>query len=175
MKRIILLLAVICGISNIASAQYYNDTFLFIEVGKTIENSSNIIYVHFDDDGNMYCSSMSKSDARSKYKKDILDEYGVNKKHKITRDRSISSSKYYVYREDRYVSGGYGVVSYGYGGIPQYGWTSQRNGNKYYGINRDEMVMWNTTSESNEAKNKKYYKAISASDLIPKEVEYDFL
>lgn len=174
MNRIILLLAVLCGICNIASAQYYNETFLFIEVGKTIENSSSIIYIHFDDDGNMYRESLSKSTARSKYKDGTLDEYGVNKKHKITRDRSITSSKYHVYSGDRYVNGGWGVITYGPAG-PIYGQTTKRSGKNYFGISRSEMVTWNTTSESNEAKNKKYYKAISASDLIPKEVEYDFL
>lgn len=169
MKRIILLLAVICGISNIASAQYYNDTFLFIEVGKTIENSSSIIYIHFDDDGNMYKNSMSKSTARSKYKDGILEEYGVNKKHDITRDYSISSSKYNVFSKTRMVADKYEWLGWGYG------WSYKRNGTEYYGISRSEMVTWNTTNESNEAKNKKYYKAISPSDLIPKEVEYDFL
>ena len=101
------------GISSVASAQFYDETLLFIEVGKTVENSGSIIYVHFDDDGNMYKESLSKSTARSKYKDGTLDEYGVNKKHKITRDRSISSSKYYVYSGERYVSGGWGVVAYG--------------------------------------------------------------
>lgn len=174
MKRFILLMATLMGISSVASAQFYDETLLFIEVGKTVENSGSIIYIHFDDDGNMYKESLSKSTARSKYKDGTLDEYGVNKKHKITRDYSISSSKYYVYSGARYVSGGWGVIAYS-GMAPIYGETTKRSGNNYFGISSDEMVTWSTTSESNEAKNKKYYKAISASDLIPKEVEYDFL
>ena len=38
-----------------------------------------------------------------------------------------------------------------------------------------DTEIWYTTNDSNEAKNKKYYKAIDPSDLIPKEVDYDFL
>lgn len=174
MKRFILFLVALMGISSGASAQFYDATLLFIEVGKTIENSSSIIYVHFDDDGNMYKESLSKSTARSKYKDGTLEEYGVNKRHDIKRDRSISSSKYYVYSCARHVNTGYGIIAYNFG-MPVWGNTTRRDGNNYFGISRSEMVIWNTTSESNEAKNKKFYKAILASDLVPKEVNYDFL
>lgn len=174
MKRIILLTALFMGFNLISSAQFYNQTLLFIEVGQTIESSSSIVYVHFNDDGKMYKTTMSKSTARTKYKDGVLEEYGVNVKHSIKRDYTINSSKYSVYSEPRIISNGWGITHYWYG-IPQYGETSSRSGSHYYGVSRTEMVTWYTTSESNEAKNKKYYKAISASDLIPKEVQYDFL
>lgn len=175
MKKIILALLFICGFTTTSNAQFYDEILLFIEVGKTIEDSSSIIYLHFDDDGNMYEYSMNKSTARDKYKKGVLEEYGINQKHNIKRDSSVSTGKYYgVYSQPRYVSGGWGVTGYVMG-YPQYGNTTARNGNKYYAVSYDEMVIWNTTNDSNEAKNKKYYKAIDPSDLIPKEVDYDFL
>lgn len=175
MKKILFTLLLICGISTTANAQFYDEILLFIEVGKTIEDSSSIIYLHFDDDGNMYEYSMNKAIARDKYKKGVLEEYGINYKHDIKRDRSVSTGKYDgVYSKPRYVSGGWGVVDY-IMGYPLYGDTTARSGNIYYAISYDEMVIWNTTNDSNEAKNKKYYKAIDPSDLVPKEVDYDFL
>ena len=174
MKKILFTLLLICGISTTANAQFYDEILLFIEVGKTIEDSSDIIYLHFDDDGNMYKNSISKSTARDKYKKGVLEEYGINQIHNIKRDRSISTGKYDgVYSEPRKV-GEWGVTSY-FMGYPQYGYTSVRSGNFYYAISDDEMVIWSTTNDSNEAKDKKYYKAIDPSDLVPKEVDYDFL
>lgn len=176
MKKILFTLLLICGISTTANAQFYDEILLFIEVGKTIEDSSTIIYLHFDDDGNMYKYSMSKSTARDKYKKGVLEEYGINQKHNIQRDYSIREGKYNgVYSKPRYVSGGWGVTGYDFMGYPQYGNTTVRSGKEYYAISYDKMVIWNTTNDSNEAKNKKYYKAIVPSDLVPKEVDYDFL
>ena len=175
MKKILYTLLLICGISTTANAQFYNEILLFIEVGKTIEDSSTIIYLHFDSDGNMYKYSMGKSTARDKYKKGVLKEYGINQKHNIKRDRSVSTGKYDgVYSKPRYVSGGWGVTGY-FMGYPQYGNTTVRSGNEYYAVSDDEMVTWSTTNDSNEAKYKKYYKAIDPSDLVPKEVDYDFL
>ena len=174
MKRIILFTALFMGFNLISSAQFYNQTLLFIEVGQTIESSYSIVYVHFDDEGKMFETNMDKSTARDKYKDGVLEEYGVNLNHRIERDHTINSSKYYVYSEPRTVSSGWGMTGIMYG-IPQYGETYTRSGSWYYAVSRNEMVTWNTTSESNEAKNKKHYKAISASDLIPKEVQYDFL
>ena len=175
MKKILFTLLLICGISTTANAQFYDEILLFIEVGQTVEDTSSIIYMHFDDDGNMYESSMYKSTARVKYKEGVLEEYGVNQTHDIKRDRSISTGKYDgVYSAPRYVSGGWGVIGY-FMGFPQYGDTTVRSGNKYYAVSDDEMVTWNTTNDSNEAKNKTYYKAIDPSDLVPKEVDYDFL
>ena len=166
MKKILFTLLLICGFSTTTNAQFYDEILLFIEVGKTIDDSSRIIYLHFDDDGNMYESSMSKSTVRDKYKQGVLEEYGVNQKHNITRDRSINSSRYSgIYSCKRKVPV--------YGGI--YGYGFYEDGKRYFGISNDEMVMWNTTNNSNEAQNKKYYKAIDPSDLVPKEVEYDFL
>lgn len=174
MKRIILLTALFMGFNLMSSAQFYNQTLLFIEVGQTIESSYSIVYVHFNDDGKMFTTDMDKSSARAKYKDGVLEEYGVNLNHSIERDHTINSSKYYVYSKARTVSSGWGLTGSWYG-IPQYGETYTRSGSHYYAVSRNEMITWNTTSESNEAQNKKYYKAISASDLIPKEVQYDFL
>ena len=175
MKRLFFILLLICGFATTANAQFYNEILLFIEVGKTVEDTSSIIYMHFDDDGNMYKSSMNKSTARDKYKKGVLEEYGIDQKHNIERDRSVSTGKYDgVYSKPRYVSGGWGVTGY-FMGYPQYGNTTVRSGNEYYAVSDDEMVTWSTTNNSNEAKNKKYYKAIDPSDLVPKEVDYDFL
>lgn len=175
MKQILSIFVLLFGVVTSVNAQFYNEMLLFIEVGKTIEDSSSIIYVHFDDDGNMYKNSMNKSTARDKYKKGVLEEFGVNQKHNIERDWDVSSSKYSgVYSTNRYVSGGWGVTGY-LMGYPQYGYTSVKNGKNYFGISWDEMVTWNTTNDSNEAQNKKYYKAIDPSDLVPKDVEYDFL
>ena len=165
----------ICSFAISANAQFYNEMLLFIEVGKTIENSSSIVYIHFDENGHMYHTNMNKNEARNKYKKGILKEHGVNQKHYYTRDYSISTTKYRgVYSKDRYVNTGWGIIGY-YGNIPQWGNTSAKSGKNYYGISRDQMVFWYTTNESNEAKSKKFYKAIKPEDLIPKEVEHDFL
>ena len=175
MKQLLFIIIFVCSFTTAANAQFYNEILLFIEVGKTVEDTSSIIYMHFDDDGNMYKSSMNKSTARDKYKKGVLEEYGINQKHNIKRDRSVSTGKYDgVYSKPRYVSGGWGVTGY-FMGYPQYGETTVRSGNEYYAVSDDEMVTWSTTNDSNEAKNKKYYKAIDPSDLVPKEVDYDFL
>ena len=106
MKKILFILLLVCGFTTTANAQFRNKILLFIEVGKTIEDSSNIIYLHFDNDGNMYKTSMSKSTARDKQKKRVLEEYGVNQKHTIKRDYSVSTGKYSgVYSCPRYVDG----------------------------------------------------------------------
>ena len=53
MKRFILLMAILTGTSSVASAQFYDshNFYLYIEVGKTLDNSSSVYYVHFNGDG----------------------------------------------------------------------------------------------------------------------------
>lgn len=176
-KILSLLVALWCMWSeNVASAQFYDsyNYYLYIEVGKTIESTSNIYYVHFNSDGNLCCTAISKSAARKYYKDNILDEYAVNLSHNIKYCSTTSTSRYEVYKkertEDRPYSGSW------YPGCPFY--ETVRLGGYWFrafSLNRDEMIYWYTTRDSNEAKGKKYYKRIKPEDLIPKDVDYDFL
>lgn len=173
MKRFILLLASLIGCATIASAQIYNETLLFIKVGETIESSENIVYIHFDDNGSLYSISMSKESARAKYNAGTLMEYGINQKHTFKYCSNTSTSKYKVFKEKRYDSW-YGV---GYMELQAREHRTYIGGYWYKAISldRNEMICWYTTADSNEPKNKIYYKRIESQNLIPKEVEYDFL
>ena len=178
MKRFILLLATLMGISSVASAQFYDsyNFYLYIEVGKTLDNSSSVYYVHFNGDGDLYCSSVSKSELRRLYNNGIIDEYAINKKHSLEYSSATSTSRYEVYKGRRYTQRTMnGIPLYDpYGsGAPLMDHTGYNY--RAFSQDRSEMIMWNTSLQSNEAKNKKYYKRVDPDDLVPKEVKYDFL
>lgn len=181
MKKLFLILVSLCSIAISANAQHYNEILLFIEVGKTIDEASSIIYLHFDSDGNMYHTSMSKSTAQDKYANGTLEEYGVNQSHKIERDYSVDSSNYKVYSRDRYTQS-FGVVGYNYYygttlTTPQYGYTSDLCGKDYYAIEYGSYgyIEWYVPKNSSEIRNKKYYKRIQPSELKRKAPDYEFL
>jgi hypothetical protein len=159
----------VCGFALSANAQYYNKILLFIEVGKTIDDAYSIIYLHFDDDGKMWKTSLSKRDAQDKYAKGILEEYGVNQTHEAKRDYSISSSKYQIYSGPSY------APNHNMFGLPD--GTYYINGTNYYAIEygSDGLVYWWIYKNENEPKGKKYYKAIKPSDLAIKAPDYTFL
>ena len=171
MKKLLFTLAALCSFAVSAKAQHYNEILLFIEVGKTIDDVSDILYFHFDSDGKGYCTTMSKSTARDKYAKGILEEYGVNKQHNIKRDYSIDSSKYKVYchksSETDYTS----LLCYDMWGQPMYG---SKKYMYYYGIEYGDasLVKWNTSGDSDNVLNKKYYKRIYPSDLERKTPDF---
>ena len=169
MKRLFLIMLAVCGFALSANAQYYNKILLFIEVGKTIDDVYSIIYLHFDDDGKMWKTSLSKRDAQDKYAKGILEEYGVNQTHEAKRDYSISSSKYQIYSEPWYTS------NYNMFGMPN--GTYSISGTKYYAIEygSDGLVYWIIRKNENEPEGKTYYKAIKPSDLAIKAPDYTFL
>lgn len=176
MKHFILFTAFLLGFNIITSAQFYNKTLLFIEVGKTIESSESVIYVHFDNDGEMHSERMSKSTARSKYNDDVLDEYAVNIRHEAKYCPNTSTNKYEVYKEGRYETK---YVPFGpFNMTPGGSWEKYSIGGYWFNAfssDFGEMITWFTTRESNEPKSKTYYKRINPKDLVPKEVDYDFL
>ena len=162
--------------SNFALAQFYDSHkyYLYIEVGKTVESSTRIVYIHFDSNGNLYDEFMDKSKARKYYKDNILGEYAINLPHDVEYCSNTSTSRYEVYKEARTETRPYSGAFYP--GCPM--WESVHLGGYWFSafsLNRDEMIKWQTTRESNEAKSKTYYKRIKPEDLMPKEVEYDFL
>lgn len=172
MKRLFLIMLTVCGFVTSANAQYYNETLLFIEVGKTIDNAQDVIYLHFDSDGNMYAKSLYKNTAQDYYAKGILNEYGVNESHKAKRDYSIDTSKYYVYKEeDRYY---YSYVNWA---TLQEIHASQLRGHYYYAIEYGSggLVKWYVADKSSDVRQKKYYKRIQPSDLARKAPDLDFL
>ena len=172
-----LLLVLVClFFGKNAFAQFYDshNFYLYIEVGKTVESSSTITYVHFNRDGRLYCGSINKENARRDYNEGILDEYAINRNHSFKYCSETSTVRYEVYKEARtetrpYTGAWYPgcpvMETYSLGGY----WF------RAFSMDRSEMIIWQTTRESNEAKNRKYYKRISPSDLKIKEVEYDFL
>ena len=176
MKRLFLIMLAVCGFALSANAQYYNKILLFIEVGKTIDDVYSIIYLHFDDDGKMWKTSLSKRDAQDKYAKGILEEYGVNQTHKAKRDYSISSSKYNIYSEAQ-LTAKYGPSGRFVGGYQTYEWSDVADGKDCYGIEYggSGLVTWYEPDQSSETRNKKYYKAIKPSDLAIKAPDYPFL
>ena len=180
MKKLLFTLAALCSFAVSAKAQHYNEILLFIEVGKTIDDVSEIKYLHFDSDGNMYIETMYKSTAQNKYAKGVLEEYGVNRRHDIKRDYSIDSSKYKVYSreysESSFDSSVFNVPSLmGFNVCAPLPRT--RKYIYYYGIEYGgaSLVQWHTFNDSDEVLSKKYYKRIQPSDLARKAPNYDFL
>ena len=174
MKKLFFIFVALCSFAVSAKAQHYNEILLFIEVGKTIDDASYIVYLHFDSDGNACYEKVSKSTAQDRYARGVLEEYGVNKKHNIKRNHEISSSKCYVYSSGRYES--QPITTYGFGGpLTQY--YSARVGTDYWAIEYggEGLIMWYQKNNSSEVRNKKYYKRIKASDLERKTPKYDFL
>lgn len=174
MKKLILSLVSLCSFAISANAQHYNEILLFIEVGETIDEASSIIYLHFDSDGNMYHTSMSKSTAQDKYANGTLEEYGVNQSHKIKRDYSVDSSKYMVYSKKSYVTNYADFWGFDFFGRPMHGSTTYVN---YYGIEYGDsgLVRWNIKEKSSDILDKKYYKRIQPSELKRKAPDYEFL
>ena len=178
MKRFILFVAILMGTSSVATAQFYDsyNFYLYIEVGKTLDNSSSVYYVHFNRDGDLYCSSVSKSELRKLYNNGIIDEYAINKKHSLEYSSATSTSRYEVYKGKRYTQRTWNGCPlfdpYG-SGAPLMDHTGYNY--RAFSQDRSEMIMWNTSLQSNEARNKKYYKRVDPDDLVPKEVKYDFL
>ena len=174
-------MATLMGISSVASAQFYDsyNFYLYIEVGKTLDNlniSSSVYYVHFDGDGDLYCSSVSKGELRKLYNNGIIDEYAINKEHSLEYSSATSTSRYEVYKGKRYTqrtwNGSFLYDPYG-SGTPLMDHTGYNY--RAFSQDRSEMIMWYTGLNSNEAKNKKHYKRVDPNDLVPKEVKYDFL
>lgn len=171
-----LILSFIC---NCAFGQFYDsgNYYLYIEVGKTVQNSSNITYVHFNSNGDLYCGSLPKSKALELYNEGILDEYAINKGHGQKYCSSVSTAKYVVYREPRTEwRQNYNQQWYpGY--TPSWGSNVPIGGYAYRAFSKDrsELIFWQTTKDSEEAIKKVYNKRIMPSDLKPKKVEYDFL
>lgn len=178
MKRLFLIMLAVCGFALSANAQYYNKILLFIEMGKTIDDVYSIIYLHFDDDGKMWKTSLSKSDARDKYAKGILEEYGVNYTHTAKRDYSVDTSKYSVYSETHYTQR-YGPTERWFCGqmYTEWGYYNVNDGKDYYGIEYggSSLVTWYVPKDSSEVRKKTYYKAIQPSDLAIKAPDTSFL
>ena len=175
-------MAALCSFAVSAKAQHYNEILLFIEVGKTIDDASTILYLHFDSDGNMYKESMSKSTAQNKYAKGVLEEYGVNQSHEIKRDYSIESNKYAVYSKDFYTQT-YEIIGYNHSYSPytlptaQCGYVNKYASTDCYGIEYGDsgLVKWTQWKGESKIGHKTYYKRIQPSDLARKAPNYDFL
>ena len=179
MKRFYLLVIFACCAFFEANAQFYDsyNYYLYIEVGRTPSEGGTIYYVHFDSDGDMYCGTISKSTLISKYKADILDEYAINKSHSSHYDSDTSTYKYEVYVKKTYSSQnlwGTNLPAYDpYTGAP----LTKHSGYGYHAFSNDrkEMITWNTGLNSDEPRNKKYYKLVEVDEFIPAPANYDFL
>lgn len=178
MKRYLLLVPLLLVFCKVSFAQFYDshNYYLYIEVGKSLENSSSIYYVHFDRDGDLYCASVSKKVLRNLYDDNTIDEYAINKKHSLVYSSATSTSRYEVYKGKRYTQqniNGLPVFDPYGSGAP----LMKHSGYNYraFSNDRSELIMWRTGLQSNEPINKKYYKRIDPEDLVPEEVEYDFL
>lgn len=170
------LLVFISTCNSIIYAQFYDSRnyYLYTEVGKTVESTTKFIYVHFNAEGNMHYGAIDKNSARNYYKDNILNEYAINSPHDYKYCSIHSTPRYEVYKTERTETRPYfGPL---YSGAPF--WEEVSIGGYWYrafSLDRNELIIWYTTRESNEAKNKKHYKRINPEDLMPKEIEYDFL
>lgn len=179
MKRSLLLLLFLCIAVFDSQAQFYDhyNYYLYIEVGKTPADSGvSILYVHFDSDGDMCCSSITKSTLISKYNSDVIDEYAINKSHSSKYDSDTSTYKYEVYVKKKYRNKSYGGLSTVYN--PYTGEViTEHSGYDYYAFSNDrkEMIRWYTTLNSDEPRGKKYYKLVQVEEFIPEPANYDFL
>lgn len=175
MKKIILALLFICGFTITSNAQFYSETFFFVQVGVEIKSSTKILVFDYNGSGDLSTRSLKAREVIEKYNNGTLYSYLAEAKHNDERDYSIDSSKYTVYSW-KYVTDV----------IPQSVWTGSGwstiwnevyNGRGYYGITSDaeEAVFWRTTNNSTEPKERKHYKRISISELAQLVDEYGFL
>lgn len=175
MKKILFTLLLICGISTTANAQFYDDTFFFVQVGVEIKSSTSIAIFDYNGSGDLFIRTLKAREVIEKYNNGTLYSYLAQAKHNEERDYSIDSSKYTVYSY-KYVDDV----------VPQSVWTGSGwsttwnnvyNGRGYYGITSDakEVVWWRTTNNSTEPKERKHYKRTSISELVELVDEYGFL
>lgn len=175
MKRLFFILLLICGFATTANAQFYDDTFFFVQVGVEVKGSTSITIFDYNSSGDLLTRSIKAREVVEKYNNGDLYSYLRQGKHDTQRDNSINSSKYTVYSY-KYVADV----------VPQSIWTGSGwsttwnyvyNGRGYYGITSDakEVVWWRTTNNSTEPKERKHYKRISISELVELVDEYGFL
>ena len=175
MKKIILALLFICGFTTTSNAQFYSETFFFVQVGVEVKGSTSITIFDYNSSGALLTRSIKAREVVEKYNNGDLYSYLRQGKHDKQRDNSINSSKYTVYS-----------YKYVVDAVPQSIWTGSGwsstwnyvyNGRGYYGITSDakEVVWWRTTNNSNEPKERKHYKRISISELVELVDEYGFL
>lgn len=175
MKRLFFILLLICGFATTANAQFYGDTFFFVQVGVEIKSSTSIAVFDYNGSGDLSIRTLKAREVIEKYNNGTLYSYLAQAKHNEERDYSIDSSKYTVYSykyvdhvepQSIWTGSGWSTT-----------WNYVYNGRGYYGITSDaeEAVSWRTTKNSTEPKERKHYKRISISELAQLVDEYGFL
>ena len=165
MKRFLFILLLGFGFTSTANAQY-DETIIFIEVGKSIEGEGYVDVYDIDDNGYLYVRRLEKSKIYKLYSNNNLYTEYKKVKHPIKLDKSVSSSSKYVWSRSKY--GDYDVMT------PN-GPVKPRIGTEFFAISHDntELIRCWCPLNSNEVREKKYYKAVAPSELN-KEITYDF-
>lgn len=178
MRKIMFLIFLLTPLFCSAQFSDYYNYYLYIPRGEVASSCNNIYYVHFDSDEKLYCDKIYRSTLKTKYNGGVLDEYAVNKTHSYKYDSGTSTYKYEVYVKKKYTQQTInGVPLWDPSGSGQP--LTYHSGYSYVAFtsDRSEMIIWYTGTNDDTPKGKKYYKLVSADDLVPPPDpnRYDFL
>lgn len=166
-----LFVAMLLGFPFIAKAQFYDSTVrYYIESGTELTNSTKV-WIFMFDGRTAKCTSAKRSEVAEGLKQSST-YWKAKLSNVLNYDSDFSTSARTTYRGKRY-----GEMKYEQTGTFTFEWVQHVVGSWYAAFSNDksEFIYFYILNNSEDVRGKEYYQEISASDLMPKGVNKDFL
>lgn len=175
MKRFIILLFLVFVCNDLKAQIYHSEVCFYIGAGESLTENTTIFMYSFDGQEIKWINK-TKSEITTKLKEspDYWDDWVPNHGISAEYDSDLST-----YSREVYTSTWKGQMTYysNPSNIMDYGFYYPTIGTMYRAFSKDlsSFIFWKQRTDSETIVDKKHYKRIDKSELMPNENLYDFL